>query len=63
MKRYVYMQSGQKISEKKQINKKRCFYNPLENLEKVWYTKDGTRTLAYEYEYSKKWGIFVWLFI
>ena len=27
-------------------------YNPLENLEKVWYTKNGTRTLAYEYEYT-----------
>lgn len=44
MKKYAYMQSGQKISEKKQINKKRCFYNTLENLYKVWYTKDGSST-------------------
>ena len=27
-------------------------YNSLEKLEKVWYTKNGTRTLAYEYEYT-----------
>ena len=27
-------------------------YNSLENLEKVWYTENGTRTLAYEYEYT-----------
>ena len=27
-------------------------YNTLENLSEVWYTKAGTRTLAYEYEYT-----------
>ena len=27
-------------------------YNPLEMLQKIWYTKDEVRTLAYEYEYT-----------
>ncbi len=33
-------------------------YNPLEMLEKVWYTKDGVRTLAYEYEYTASGQIY-----
>ena len=28
------------------------YYNALEKPKKVWYTENGTRTLAYEYEYT-----------
>lgn len=28
-------------------------YNDLELLEEIWYTNNGTRTLAYEYEYTR----------
>ena len=36
-------------------------YDRLENLKEIWYTKDGTRSLAYSYEYTNVGQIYKYI--